>query len=108
MIGAMKTPAKERRPRMGAAAKARILREYRASNLSQAEFCRRRELGVSTLQYWLRGEREQPEFIELKAPPMAAGEWAVMVEAAGVTMKAAAGADPSWLAALITALRCGA
>ena len=68
-----------------------ILDEYRKSGLSQLSFSKRRGIGTSTLQYWLRKQRDgrlsrkessgaaalSTELIEVKvvdAPPSACGD----------------------------------
>ncbi len=115
-VDAMRTSKKGTRPRYAAAEKAEILRAYAQRDTSQREFCRRRALGVTTLQYWLRGgsaapapQAEEAKFIELKALPAPSSEWALALELpTNVMVKAAHGVDPGWLGAVVAALRCGA
>ena len=57
--------------------RAALLREFEESGLSMAAFCRRRELGYSTLASWRRVAREErdkdkdkdtaPRFVEIEA-----------------------------------------
>ena len=54
-----------------------LLREFEGSGLSMAEFCRRREVGYSTMAAWRRsGRRGTAAFVEVEplesvAPPAA-------------------------------------
>ena len=50
-----------------------LLREFERSGLSMAEFCRRREVGYSTMAAWRRGARRGgAAFVEVE--PMESGE----------------------------------
>jgi hypothetical protein len=49
------------RPRRNAESIDQLVKEFHASNLSQAEFCRRHALGLSTLQRYLKKCRDDEE-----------------------------------------------
>ena len=50
-----------------------LLREFEGSGLSMAEFCRRREVGYSTMAAWRRAcRRQSPAFVEVE--PVDSGE----------------------------------
>jgi transposase-like protein len=61
-----------------------IIGEYRTSGQTQSEFALRRGIGLSTLAFWLRREKEQGEawapgcsqeanFVEVSLPDLGAG-----------------------------------
>lgn len=50
--------------------RASLLREFECSGLTMAEFCRRREVGYSTMAAWRRACRPSPQpgaFVEVEA-----------------------------------------
>lgn len=50
--------------------RAALLREFEGSGLTMAEFCRRREVGYSTMAAWRRACRPSPQpgaFVEVEA-----------------------------------------
>lgn len=61
-----------------------IIARYRQSGLAMKEFCEQEGLTFRTFAEWerrqRRAERSKGQFVEVKAPPVAASPWAVEVE----------------------------
>lgn len=100
-----------------------LLARFRRSGQSQDRFCRENGIPLSTLRYWLRGERldGQPleaSFVQLAAPVAAAclpgprdlamGTVQIRLPSQ-IELQVAAGADPAWVGALLRGvLTCSA
>jgi hypothetical protein len=89
-----------------------LLARFRRSGQSQKRFCQDNALSLSTLQYWLREQRQPIEarFVQLPAPVAAAcltdtrelPKGAVQIRLPSqIEMQVAAGADPVWVGALL-------
>jgi hypothetical protein len=61
-----------------------IIARYRQSGMGMKEFCVQEELTLRTFEEWYRrsrrAERSKGQFVEVKAPSVAASPWAVEVE----------------------------
>ncbi len=61
-----------------------IIARYRRSGLGMREFCAQEGLTLRTFEEWYRqqrrAERGKGQFVEVKAPDVPAGLWAVEVE----------------------------
>jgi transposase-like protein len=95
------------------------LARYRQSGLSQREFCERHPLPLSTLTYWLRRERRQPQESPLEAPALQelslpallgaspASAWVAELSVpGGRILRLAAGVPPGLVPQLLSALGC--
>jgi len=52
----------------------RILREFESSGLRRREFCQRRGIAVTTLDYWRRVRVRQPRLVQVEVAPSEAGQ----------------------------------
>jgi transposase-like protein len=108
-------PEAQRRRRFTARDRKRLLRLYRHSGQSAADFGRENDVCPSSLWRWLARERRNSqeassagELVEipmtaLRAPE--AGGAAVSMKIAGVArLEVAVGTDPEWVGALVRAL----
>ena len=61
-----------------------IIERYRQSGMGMNEFCAQEEVKVGTFELWYRrtrsAEHRKGQFVEVKAPSVAASPWAVEVE----------------------------
>ncbi len=105
-----------RRPRATSAERARWVRRYDRSGLTQREFAIRHQLGLSTLQKWVAhcrtqadsGSAAQPLWQELKLPAaLAPARWAVeLVRPDGLTCRVAHDAPAELVAGLLRLPPC--
>ena len=102
-----------RRRRRGVAEIARILAEYAASGMGQAEFCRSRQLGHGTLSRYLNqrpeggrkaGERNRLVPVEVSGARPSLGSPLVVVLPAGRRIEVGRGFDTPTLRQLLSAL----
>ena len=74
----------------------RALVAQRHSGLTQAEFCRRNDLALSTFQYWRRRLRETEDTTESKASPPASDFVELAVQPTALQAVADSSTSPSF------------
>lgn len=102
------------RPSLTPEERAEWVSRYRLSGLTQAQFAQQHGLKLTTLQWWIYGQRRKQQhsaagFREIAVSPLwPAGAWAAeLTWPSGVTVRLAAGAEASWIEALLKAVRQG-
>lgn len=107
---------RQRKRRTTPEQRAKWVRRYERSGLSQREFAERHRLSVFTLRNWiaqegrqaLAGRKGQPVWQELKLDGLPnATRWAVeVVRPDGLVVRAAHDTPPAWLEALLRSHPC--
>jgi transposase-like protein len=105
-----------RRPHSTPEQRAKWVRRYERSGLSQREFAERHRLGLSTLRKWiaqdgrqaLSGRKGKAVWQELKLDGLAgAARWAAeVVRPDGLVVRVAHDAPPAWLEELLRSRPC--
>ena len=52
----------------------RIVEEFQSSGLTRREFCQRRHIPVTTLDYWRRAQPRRPRLVEVEVAASEAGQ----------------------------------
>lgn len=80
-----------------------FLTRYQRSDLSQAEFCRRARIRVSTFSLWRRSadapgrdQRRMPGFAEVRLSAPVAASTVMLHLPSGAKLEVAAGSDAMW------------
>jgi transposase-like protein len=104
--------SKSGRPSLTPEERAEWVSRYRSSGQTQAQFAKQHGLKLSTLQWWIYGQRQkQPQptaaFREIAVSPLwSEGVWAAEVTLpSGVTVRLGARAEASWIEALLKVVR---
>ena len=101
---------RKKRRRRTVAERARIVADYQASGKTQSGFCRDVGISVASLSVWRRQNRENRghgKLIEVALPSRAAVPLEIALPDC-VTVRVAVGTPASWVAAIVSSLRCGA
>ncbi len=103
------------RPRRRAESIRQLVKEFHASNLSQAEFCRRHAVPLSTFQWYLKKHRDDEDVtskvcaglvaVEIASPMLPGAEKALaVVLSRGRRIEVGMGFDASTLAQIVAVL----
>lgn len=91
--------------------RAQWVSRYRSSGQTQAQFAQQHGLKLTTLQWWIYGQRRKQRptaaFREVAVSPLwSGGVWAAEVTwPSGVTVRLGARAEASWIEAFLKAVR---
>ena len=102
---------KSKRAQRWTAAEAReVVERWRGSGQSAAAFAAQHRISATRLSYWskqleLRGSEGSPQFVAVAVPADPSGAHAVEIAVGALTLRVQAGADPSFIAQLVTALQ---
>jgi hypothetical protein len=99
------------RPTITPEERAEWVSRYRSSGLTQVQFAQQHGLKLTTLQWWIYGQRrkQQPSTLSFReitvSPQWPGGVWAAEVTwPSGVTVRLGARAEASWIEALLNAV----
>ena len=101
-----------KKPSRSAAEWAEIVREYRQSGETEADFCARKDVTVSSLRKWRyrkpngtpKATAVEPGFVRIQAEPITAADGLVIDAGDGIRIECPSGMSASGVAALVRAL----
>jgi hypothetical protein len=85
----------------------KLLADYRASGLTQKHWCEEHGIGITSLRYWLRREREEARgysLVPVEVEGHRGGNGRLDLQVNGVDLRVGAGSDLRALAALLKEL----
>ena len=86
----------------------KLLADYRASGLTQKRWCQERGIGIASLRYWLKREREEANgysLVPVEIEGRAVGKGMLELRVNGLDLQVGAGSDLRRLADLLKELR---
>ena len=106
----METPTRQKRKNYSAAEKALLVDTYKTSGLSCKQWCIENHIGLSTLQRWMREEREQktsqPQQTWIPVVTVAEKKAEIIsVQAGPFSIPVATNTDMKLLASVLTVMR---
>jgi len=102
---------KNRRAQRWTRAEAReVVERWRRSGQSAAAFAAQQQISATRLSYWskqlaLRGGDDSPQFVAVAVPAEVSPVHAVEIALGGLTLRVRDGADPGFIAQLVSALQ---
>ena len=85
----------------------KLLADYRASGLTQKHWCEERGIGIASLRYWLKREREEARgysLVPVEVEGRSGGNGVLDLQVKGLDLRVGAGSDLRALAALLKEL----
>jgi hypothetical protein len=85
----------------------KLLADYRASGLTQKHWCKERGIGIASLRYWLKREREEAKgysMVPVEVEGRSGGNGVLDLQVNGVDLRVGAGSDMRSLAVLLKEL----
>jgi hypothetical protein len=102
---------KRKRAKRWTPAEAReVVERWRRSGQGAAAFAAQQQISATRLSYWskqleLQGVEDAPQFVAVGVPAEASRVHAVEIALAGLTLRVRDGADPGFIAQLVSALQ---